>query len=558
MKKIHLLLAGLLLIIGLAAGGYFWVMGLFSSNYDYRSPLKNNPPAPGIALGAQSTNRVVIVLVDGLRVDTAENAAVMPELNKLRNQGSSAVMHNQPPSFSEAGYSTLMTGAWPEINDGPLFNLNYDQIPTWTQDNLFSEAHRKGIKTAVAGYYWFEKLIPSQDVDFHFYTSNDEKAADNEVINAALPWLKAKDSGLVLIHLDQVDYAGHHSGGPKAKAWNDAATRADTFIGQIAGAMDLNRETLIVLSDHGHIDSGGHGGTEEVVLTEPFVMAGAGVIPGEYRDIQMVDVAPTVAALLGTNLPASTQGEALTFMLNLNSEVANALPGAVQTQQTMLVQAVASSLNMKIDLQKMPTGSDVASYQAYLDSLRGNRVLVQRLERAALIAILLALVVAWLLRNIPNGSLWWISAGLIFLGIFNYKYAYWDQRTYSISSLTGETEFIISILVTSGIAFVIAWLIAALGKRIFWQKPLDSALSTAGLVLTMIFFALLPVMWSFLLNGAVVTWTLPDYRSSFWALLGLVQTMAFGAFGLVAVAVSALLAGLGRRKPAQNDKRKGK
>lgn len=558
MKKIPLLLVGIILIIGLAVGGYFWAMGMFSSNYDYRSPLKNNPPAPGAALGAPSTDRVVIVLVDGLRVDTAANAAVMPELNKLRNQGASAVMHSRPPSFSEAGYSTLMTGAWPEINDGPSFNLDYDQIPTWTQDNLFSSAHRKGIKTAVAGYYWFEKLIPSQDVDFQFYTPNDDQAADEDVIKAALPWLNAKDAGFVLIHLDQVDYAGHHSGGPKSNAWNEAATRVDAMLGQIAGAMDLKSETLIVLSDHGHIDSGGHGGTEKVVLTEPFVMVGAGVVPGEYRDIQMVDIAPTVAALLGTNLPASTQGEALTFMLNLNPEVTNALAGAVQAQQTSLVQAYAAGLKLKIDPQKMPTGSDVASYEEYLNSLRDNRVFVQRLERAALIAILLALVVAWLLRNIPNGSLWWISAGLIFLGIFNYKYAYWDQRTYSISSLTGEMEFIVYILVTSGIAFVIAWLIAALGKRTFWQKPLDSALSTAGLVLTMIFVALLPVMWSFLLNGVVVTWTLPDYLSSFWALLGLVQIIALGAFGLVAIAVSALLARWAQRKTAVNVKRKGK
>lgn len=52
MKKIPLLLVGIILIIGLAVGGYFWAMGMFSSNYDYRSPLKNNPPAPGAALGA--------------------------------------------------------------------------------------------------------------------------------------------------------------------------------------------------------------------------------------------------------------------------------------------------------------------------------------------------------------------------------------------------------------------------------------------------------------------------------------------------------------------------
>jgi len=147
---------------------------------------------------------MVIVLVDGLRVDTAANQAVMPHLNELRNLGASAVMHSRAPSFSEAGYSTLMIGAWPEINDGPIFNLEYDQIPTWTQDNLFSAAHRKGVQTAVSGYYWFEKLLPPQDVDLHFYTPKIDRTADQDVLAAALPWLQADDAGLVLIHLDQV------------------------------------------------------------------------------------------------------------------------------------------------------------------------------------------------------------------------------------------------------------------------------------------------------------------------------------------------------------------
>jgi hypothetical protein len=48
---------------------------------------------------------------------------------------------------------------------------------------------------------------------------------------------------------------------------------------------------------------GGHGGQDPITLIEPFVMVGAGVKPGEFADINMVDIAPTVAALLGANIP---------------------------------------------------------------------------------------------------------------------------------------------------------------------------------------------------------------------------------------------------------------
>jgi len=131
-------------------------MGIFSSNFAYRSPLKDNPPSPGEAIGQPVSKRVIIVLVDSLRYDTSLKEQIMPELNHLRARGASARMQSMPPSYSEPGYTTLLTGAWPELNDGPTFNLEYDAIPTWTQDNLFSAAHRAGLKTAIAGYYWFE------------------------------------------------------------------------------------------------------------------------------------------------------------------------------------------------------------------------------------------------------------------------------------------------------------------------------------------------------------------------------------------------------------------
>ena len=105
-----------------------------------------------------------------------------------------------------------------------------------------------------------------------------------------------------------MDYAGHHEGGPIDPRWDEAASRADGLLKQIATTMDLTKDTLLVISDHGQIDMGGHGGQDPIVLLEPFVLVGKGVIPGDYGDVEMVDVAPTVAAILGTNIPATNQG----------------------------------------------------------------------------------------------------------------------------------------------------------------------------------------------------------------------------------------------------------
>jgi hypothetical protein len=67
-------------------------------------------------------------------------------------------------------------------------------------------------------------------------------------------------------------------------------------------------------------------------------MIGAGAISGQYADIEMVDIAPTVAALLGTTIPASNQGRGLTEMLALTDEQEAAFNGALLTQQDQLLQ----------------------------------------------------------------------------------------------------------------------------------------------------------------------------------------------------------------------------
>lgn len=98
-------------------------------------------------------------------------------------------MHSRAPSYSGSGYTVLFTGAWPDINDGPIINLPYEEIRTWTQDNLFSAVARAGQKTAVSGYYWFEKLIPRAAIYASFYTPGEDQSADQQVVDMALPWL---------------------------------------------------------------------------------------------------------------------------------------------------------------------------------------------------------------------------------------------------------------------------------------------------------------------------------------------------------------------------------
>jgi hypothetical protein len=520
---------------------------LIASNFNYRSQIKDNPPQPGKTLGPASTERLVIVLIDALRYDTSVKMDVMPTLAQLRTEGASALMHSQPPSFSEPGYSTILTGAWPEINDGPVFNLDYEDIPTFTQDNLFSSAHRNGWKTAVSGYFWFEKLIPQSDVDLSFYTPGEDESADIEVMQAAMPWLQNNEAQVVLIHIDQVDYAGHHKGGPQSPNWDAAAKSAVTMLAEIASTLDFSKDTLVVLSDHGQINTGGHGGQDPVCLLEPFVIVGSGVNPGQYPDIQMVDVAPTLSALLGINLPASTQGSVLTTMLALPQDVLAALPAATGDQQLALLTTYANSLGKETTALKLMKSNSVSDTQEAIYDLRAQKLLGDRVKRAIPTGLLLAVAVALILRQRKNHSISWLLGGILFVALFNLRYLIVDHKVYSLSSIISQTDLIVYIASSTAVALVLVWLVVNFYNKTFGGSPNENGLRTLWLGFTVIFIAGLPVLASFFLNGPVVTWTLPDYLTSFLCLIGLIQVLVLSALTPILAGLTAGINAINRK-----------
>jgi hypothetical protein len=535
---------GILFCLLVAGGAYYWATGVMDSLINFRSALHNQPPTPGEPVGPPLTHRLVFVLVDALRLDTSLNPDVMPNLSRLRADGAWAVMHSRPPSYSDPGYSVLLTGAWPDLSDGPTINVPFEETPRFTQDDLFSAAHRAGLKTALSGYYWFERLVPQDAVDASFYTPGEDRVADQQVIDAALPWLRSGDFNFILIHIDQVDFAGHHEGGPRDPHWNEAASRADELIGEISSTLDLTRDTLFIASDHGQIDQGGHGGDEPVTLVEPFILVGAGVKAGDYGNVNMVDVAPTLAVLLGANLPASCQGRTLEEMLDLKEIQANSLPLMTYNQQKKLVEIYQNSIGSQIDVEAPRAASVtkiVAAFQSALETARERRLQDERLPRAILaigaaILIFLALI-KWLGRPV----IWLGSGAILYNGLFHVRYALLDRLTYSLSSVTSAEDLILYVGITAAISLGIAWILVWWGLRALDKSPLEATGSGLSFTFVVIYTLLLPVLWSYVLNGVFITWTLPDFPSLYLGFISGVQILAVAVLGLLGAGLSALI-----------------
>lgn len=543
MKSIVRLVIVVILALLVSTGTYFFAIKMVTSLYDYQSPLHQSPPVPGQALGNQQARQVVFILIDALRYDTSLKVDVMPTLSRLRSQGAYAQMRSRAPSYSSPGYGVLLTGAWPELSSSAAFNLNYENIRMLSQDNIFSSANRLGLKTGISAFYWFEKLVPQNAVDVHFYTPDEDHEADVAVVEAALPWIGSGDYDLILIHIDQVDYAGHHEGGPQNLNWDEAASRADDLVSRIITIMDLEQDVVLICSDHGQIDAGGHGGGEAVTTTEPFLLVGKGIQQGDYGEINMVDVAPTIAALLGINLPASTQGQAQVQMISTwDPNQQETLTLFTARQQTQLLEKYSQAIGMPLESSQLVADAqkNVSDYQRTLEKIRSQRLTRERLPRIALGFLVIGLLIFALIRISHKLKKQFLWGGFLYVILFHLAYLTLGAGLYSYSVIVTDSSFI----VTNGIITILTLLVVWAILSFLWKrsmKPVELASISVLLALFLAFVNVLPVLVHWMWNGMYANWTLPNLGLHFVALLSMVQIMFLSGGGLLLAGISFLL-----------------
>ena len=551
MKNSFKLVLQILLVIALGGGSFFLALEMMDNLYTYRSPLSSDPPIPGQSFGKPVSERVVLVIVDALRYDTSMDAEVMPILNQMRVQGASAMMHSQVPSYSSPGYSTLLTGAWPYLNDGPVFNIDYEEIKPFSQDNVFSSAKRFGLKTAASGYNWFEKLIPSSALDIGYFTPLEDQSADRVVVDAAIPWLASDDYNLILIHLDQVDYAGHHEGGPKSENWQKAATRVDGLLAEIISELDFSKDTLIITADHGQIDQGGHGGQDDVTLVEPFVLVGKGVKSGAYEDVQMVDVAPTISAFLGINLPASTQGQVLTEMILLPQSTREGLKVETSRQQSQLLADYATAIGQTLpeEATNASPSISVEQYQGELINLQKNRLNQERLIRFGISALVIIILLIILSRWKPKSWRKFTLAAILYSVLFHATYLTLGSKVYSYSVVDSPVQLVLSNGIISVSALAITWLLFSFQDWIAIDLK-QNLIKVLNLSIFIMLVTALPLIAHIVWDGLFASWILPDLRLHYLALLSMTQTfsMAIGVVLLMIITTIILISR--KRKPA--------
>lgn len=349
-RKVNMLVIWFILIftIQLAFG-----LRAITSQYDLNNSLNVKDDLISISLvdtPENITDQVLILFVDGMRYDRMLEVNT-PNIDRLRANGTTfSNYYSIQPSYSRVNYAGFSTGSTTNITN--VYANAYDkelEIPTFF-DVIKTTNLTTGLVTGGAGWKVF--LERSTDVLVKIETEYHGVDEDSLVRDAALASIQDNFTKIQMVTFIDVDGTGHKFGAASDE-YAQAIMNADTYIGEILDLYDslgqLENTTVIVFSDHGMLDVGGHGGTDEQEIHACLIMSGKGIkSTGIINDdlTRMNDVIPTMLAMLGLPLAPSMNGDVL-FDIIATSSKTNAIY-SIQKAEIMLQHLTISLAKMKL------------------------------------------------------------------------------------------------------------------------------------------------------------------------------------------------------------------
>ncbi|MFF9198549.1 alkaline phosphatase family protein [Streptomyces sp. NPDC014779] len=298
-----------------------------------------------------SKDKVLVVGMDGLRHDRID-AAKAPHLKSLMAGGTygRSLLYANPMAATSSGpgWSTISTGVWPDkhgVKDNTFTGRNYAAHP-----GFLARLHQvRPDLSLFAAVDWPEldtygTVTPGADAKLVY--NNDYAVNDALITDATEDILRNQNPDVLFVYFGETDEIGHSYGAASQK-YLDAIDVQDAYLGRLLAAIRARpayateRWTVIVATDHGHTDAGGHGGSS-IEERRTFVLAqGPGIAAGARPlDTRLVDVAATVFRQLG-----------------ITPDPAWGLDGKpIQERTTDPFDTLQSALTGRVDETGIPTG----------------------------------------------------------------------------------------------------------------------------------------------------------------------------------------------------------
>ena len=268
------------------------------------------PPPMGPAL----TGHLALIIVDGLRVDVANDPERMPEMARRMAEHTSGEIWSGPVSMTSSAILTYATGQRGDIDQ--IVN-NESGSPTPYND-LVRNARAAGLVTACTGDRAWFKFFPGAwtlahpdpagvAIDFDY---------NAEIFEAAHQFVAARP-GFTVMHFVTPDHQAH-AYGVLSERYRAHIRAFDRTLTELLDAIPKDT-TVFITSDHGATDTGTHGSDTPIQRRSPIVAYGPGIVAHrqEGRPLDQVDIPSTFAALLGISAPAHGRGHILVDWLDL-------------------------------------------------------------------------------------------------------------------------------------------------------------------------------------------------------------------------------------------------
>ncbi|XP_055536895.1 GPI ethanolamine phosphate transferase 2 [Wyeomyia smithii] len=266
-------------------------------------------------------SRIILMVIDAMRCDFVTEKT-MPFLHSLIATGAACQYRLQvhPPTVTMPRIKAMTSGSIPSFLD-VILNLGSAKTEL---DTFLYQMIQQHQRIVFYGDNTWTNMFPDifyrkrENVDSLYV--NDFYKGDENITNSMRLELLNFDWELMILHYLGLDHIGHVEG-PFSGKIPSKLKEMDNVISEIVESMnrwDKRNQTaplLLITGDHGMRDSGGHGGSTFSETNVPLLVIGNNCTRSDDLFMQ-IDIAPTLATLLGVAIPYSSIGSLIVPVLD--------------------------------------------------------------------------------------------------------------------------------------------------------------------------------------------------------------------------------------------------
>jgi hypothetical protein len=278
-----------------------------------RTRLPRYPDRAVSRAGPPLAKRVYVIVIDGCNRGRLWQAHT-PVIDRLAREGTEYLtVEPAYPARTVVCFSSMLTGATPAEHG---MRSNFVARLGVRTESIFDALERHGRRGRLVGIAHL--LDPfGEDVVRSVTSVQPTERIDRSLVAEGRRVVEEEDPDLLVLQLLAADQLGHVRGVRNPEYLEQLAEtdrRVGDFLAFLAERGRLDGATVILMADHGQGRGiGGHGHLDWGERPVPFIVWGEGARPGAIgrRPRSVLELAATIAELLGVERPAAARGEAL-------------------------------------------------------------------------------------------------------------------------------------------------------------------------------------------------------------------------------------------------------